>query len=162
MLCFVTRFEAVWSPQSIGKNEKVIDCWSKSSFEVQNCVTVENSTDFIEKTLRLSTKVCLRNLSAQKSKQNHWKGVQFHISYTFWSRFCHHKNFHKNFHQSIHTSFRQGFHPRFRPKFSPTFPPQVFTQVPPNFAQVVSAQVITQVSAQVLTKVCTPFYDQQK
>ena len=88
MFCCVPRFEAVWSPKSIENNEKVIDCWSKSSFEVQNCVTVNNSADLIEKTLRLSTTLRLRIWSAQKSKQKHWKGVIFHILSTVWARFC--------------------------------------------------------------------------
>ena len=87
MLCFVTRFEAVWSPKSIENSEKVIDCWSKSSFEVQNCVTVNKYVDFSEKALRTATTLRLRILSAQKSKQKHWKGVIFLILCTFRTRF---------------------------------------------------------------------------
>ena len=49
MLCFATRVGAVRSPKRIENSEKVLDCWSKSSFEVQNCVTVNNSADFSEK-----------------------------------------------------------------------------------------------------------------
>ena len=87
MLCFATRFEAVWNPKSNENSEKVRDCWSKSSFEVQNCVTVNNSVYFIEKALRLSTTLRLRFGSAKKSKQNHWTVVLFHILCTFWTRF---------------------------------------------------------------------------
>ena len=57
MLCFATLFDAARSPKSNENNAKVKDCWSKTSFEVQNYVTVTNSADFIEKTLRLSAKV---------------------------------------------------------------------------------------------------------
>ena len=49
MLTFATRFGAVRSPKSIDKSKKVIDCWSKSRFEVQNCVTVENLQILVQK-----------------------------------------------------------------------------------------------------------------
>ena len=69
------------------KSEKVIDCWSKSRFEVQNCVTVKHSADFSAKTLRLSTTLRLRIWSAQKSKQNNRTVVQFDMLGVFSDHF---------------------------------------------------------------------------